>query len=454
VQQWGALRTCCSAFPITTKWCFHQDVKVAPGATFTKRTCNRCRSLQKRGDVVGTFQLALYWKCGFHMLNTWKWPEINTYLYLNLATFQYIDGFGCYHFCLNRIGLELVIFFWTSSQLSLQFCDCRLLLLSVQFWDCRLLRTAVYSGLQPPTRWEPFVASTMLSRPESTKEKVEPTILSTIAIEITRLTRFALPLLLRILLLRIHVATWAQANNSGRVLDLNKIRFSHLHYILQQSFGLDLNLKNLIHFIGIWKKHKVTVWDPLPWSRYANITLNHDKVSIYSAPTDPSVKAKFQVCLYTSWGHLILKMKHSTTRQSKQKISPNLDHHWSKNSSFLCVQTNWVCSSGTQRLCKNDSDSSLKSLTVTWVESSHSVKNVTRVESSHHFFQRDSSRVESSTRVTLSLHFRDQVYHVLGTHYPNITQLKINLQLKDLQLKTMRIVHIVQLYQILKDKTE
>jgi len=99
----------------------------------------------------------------------------------------------------------------------------------------------------------------MLSRPESTKEKVEPTILSTIAIEITRLTRFALPLLLRILLLRIHVATWAQANNSGRVLDLNKIRFSHLHYILQQSFGLDLNLKNLIHFIGIWKKHKVTV---------------------------------------------------------------------------------------------------------------------------------------------------------------------------------------------------
>jgi len=82
---------------------------------------------KKRGDVVGTFQLALHWKCGFHMLNTWKWPDMHIYLFFSLATFQYIDGFGCYHFCLNRIGLELIIFFWTSSQLSLQFCDCRLL---------------------------------------------------------------------------------------------------------------------------------------------------------------------------------------------------------------------------------------------------------------------------------------------------------------------------------------
>jgi len=39
-------------------------------------------------------------------------------------------------------------------------------------------------GLQPPTRWEPFVAGTMLRRPELTKETVEPTILSIIATEI------------------------------------------------------------------------------------------------------------------------------------------------------------------------------------------------------------------------------------------------------------------------------
>ena len=72
VHQWEALGTCCSAFPITTKWFFDQDVKMVLCATFTKRTCNRCGSLQKRGDVVGTFQLALHWKCCFHMLNTWK----------------------------------------------------------------------------------------------------------------------------------------------------------------------------------------------------------------------------------------------------------------------------------------------------------------------------------------------------------------------------------------------
>ena len=95
-----------------------------------------------------------------------------------------------------------------------------------------VLGLQVNSGLQPPTRWEPFVASTMLRRPEPTKERVEPTILSTTAIEITHLTRFTLLMLLRIVLYmwRNHLATWAQANNSGRNLYLNKIWFSHLHY--------------------------------------------------------------------------------------------------------------------------------------------------------------------------------------------------------------------------------
>jgi len=31
----------------------------------------------------------------------------------------------------------------------------------------------VNSGLQPPTRWEPFVSGTMLRRPDPTKESVE-----------------------------------------------------------------------------------------------------------------------------------------------------------------------------------------------------------------------------------------------------------------------------------------
>ena len=68
----------------------------------------------------------------------------------------------------------------------------------------------VNSGLQPPTRWEPFVAGTILRRPEPPKETVEPIILSIIAIVIAYLTRFTL-LLIRIqrYMWRNHVATWA-----------------------------------------------------------------------------------------------------------------------------------------------------------------------------------------------------------------------------------------------------
>jgi len=54
----------------------------------------------------------------------------------------------------------------------------------------------VNTGLHPPTRWEPCVAGTMLGQSEPTKDRVEPTILSIIAIEIRHLTRHALLLLL------------------------------------------------------------------------------------------------------------------------------------------------------------------------------------------------------------------------------------------------------------------
>jgi len=77
----------------------------------------------------------------------------------------------------------------------------------------------------------------MMCSPEPTKEKFEPTIISIKTIEITYLTRFTLlfvPRIQRYMWLT-HVATWAYANNSGRNLDLNKIRFSYMHYILQYS---------------------------------------------------------------------------------------------------------------------------------------------------------------------------------------------------------------------------
>jgi len=63
LAQCEALHTCRLGFPITTKWCFDQDVKVVPGATSTKRMCSRCSSQQKGGDIVATSQLMLRWKC-------------------------------------------------------------------------------------------------------------------------------------------------------------------------------------------------------------------------------------------------------------------------------------------------------------------------------------------------------------------------------------------------------
>jgi len=97
---------------------------------------------------------------------------MNMYLDLNLVTFQYSDGFGCHHFCLNRFGLELIIF--------LNFIATFDSVLGLQI----TVGLQVNSGLQPPTCWEQFIADTMLRHPEPTKERVEPTTLSIIAIEI------------------------------------------------------------------------------------------------------------------------------------------------------------------------------------------------------------------------------------------------------------------------------
>jgi len=143
----------------------------------------------------------------------------------------------------------------------------------------------------------PIFAAIMLRRPEPTKQRGEPTILRIRAIEITHLTRFTLLLLLRIqrYMWRNHVATWTDANNSGRNLDLKtRFRFRVCIICCNIIFGLDFNLKKLNHFTAsaIWKRFKVTAWGPLPWSRYANTTLNHDKVSIYCALLAPQWKVK------------------------------------------------------------------------------------------------------------------------------------------------------------------
>jgi len=63
------------------------------------------------------------------------------YLYLNLATFEYIDGFGCYQFCLNRIGIDYILLNFTTfaSVLRLQITTTFGLVLRLQITvDCRL----------------------------------------------------------------------------------------------------------------------------------------------------------------------------------------------------------------------------------------------------------------------------------------------------------------------------
>jgi len=195
-----------------------------------------------------TSRLALHWKCGFRMPIT----------YTKMTRDEHVLGF-------KSCDISIYLWIWMLSNLLKQIwiaIDCFLLNFFATFVSIlrlqitatfgSVLRLQVTGGLQvnngqkPLTRCEPFVTGTMLRRPEPTKKRVEPTILSIIAIEIRHLTRFALLLLLQILhcMWRNHVATRAWANNSGRNLDLNKIRFSHLHHIMQYSF---------LVWIWIWK---------------------------------------------------------------------------------------------------------------------------------------------------------------------------------------------------------
>ena len=171
----------------------------------------------------------------------------------------------------------------------------------------------------------------------------------------------------------------------------NSFGFRILIIFCNMVFGLDWNLKNLNHFSGVWKRLKVTVWGPLSWSRFASATLNQDKESIYCALVSPQWQQSLRshsVQAGDTWS-----LKCSIARVDSQNST--FAQAWSplkQKCSFLCVQTHWVCLSGTQRYCENDSDLSLESLTRTRVESPFSqqdssrfqvTKIVTRVEASH-----------------------------------------------------------------------
>ena len=49
------------------------------------------------------------------------------HLDLNLATFQYIGEFGCYHFCFKQTWMGIYDYLLTFLQLSVKFWDCWLL---------------------------------------------------------------------------------------------------------------------------------------------------------------------------------------------------------------------------------------------------------------------------------------------------------------------------------------
>jgi len=80
----------------------------------------------------------------------------------------------------------------------------------------------------------------MLRRPQPTKERVEPTILSVIAIDISHLTRFTFLLLIRIqrYLWRNHIITWANVISSDMNFDLNNIWVTCLHFISECNFWI------------------------------------------------------------------------------------------------------------------------------------------------------------------------------------------------------------------------
>jgi len=216
---------------------------------------------------------------------------------------------------------------------------------------------------------------------------------------------------------RNHIATWAQANNSGRNLDLNKMRVLHLHYICNIVFGLDLNLKNLNHFTGIWKRLKVTVWGPLPWSRYAILhSTTRRCLSIYCVLLTPQWQQSLKspsVHVGDTWC-----LTCSTVRLDSQnrKFGQILIITEAKNAQFFVwKRTGFV---------HQDLNDFVK-MTLTpvsshwlWLESSRVILCKASLESSHHFCQRDSSRVrvtknrdssrvESLTRDTLSLHLSE-----------------------------------------------
>jgi len=113
-----------------------------------------------------------------------------------------------------------------------------------------------------------------------------------------------------------------------------------------------------LHFTSIWKRLKVTVLGPLLWSQYTNTILNLDMVLIYCDLLTTQWKQSLRSA-YVQVGH-----NWSLTCNTAQLDGQNrifaliLIITEAKSCSFLYVQTKWDFPTGTQRFCKNGSESS------------------------------------------------------------------------------------------------
>jgi len=145
------------------------------------------------------------------------------------------------------------------------------------------------------------------------------------------------------------------------------------------------------------------------WSRNSNTALNHDKVSIFCASTDPLVKAKSQVCASTQVGVTgSLKCSIAQPDSENRKFPPILIITEAKNPHFfVCKRTGFVL----QEL-RDFVKTALTRVSSQWLwlESSYSVKNVTRVETPSFSTCVESSSSHQKLWLVLS-HWLESRYH-------------------------------------------
>ena len=132
---------------------------------------------------------------------------------------------------------------------------------------------------------------------------------------------------------------WAQANNSGRNLDLNKIRFSHLHYSLPCS--------RVLVWIWIWKTEiTLLVSGKDTRSRYETHCYDHDMQILKST----TIRCQWVVPTLThQWKQSLkfastgvgdtssLKCSIAQLDSQNRKLPLNSIITEAKNLNFLCV---------------------------------------------------------------------------------------------------------------------